>query len=106
MFCLPIQLFVNHYNFKSLVCHVEPSGPLGMNPTTVGKILQEIAGSHAHLHHKGLYIVDLEYNTTGGYSGHENGSFSHWAQITEASFNVLIWVSQSVSVVEDIPNRL
>ncbi len=46
-----------------------------MNPATVGKIFQEIAGSHAHLHRKGLYIVDLEYNRTGGCSGHEKGFF-------------------------------
>ncbi len=53
-----------------------------------------------------MRIVDLEYNPTGGCSGHENGSLSYWAQIKEASFNVLIWVSRSVSVIVDIPNLL
>ncbi len=79
-----------------------------MTPTNVGKIFQlplqeSQAAKFTYLMQAYIQSNDLGYTPTGRCSTHENGSFSCWAQVNEAIFNVSIWASLSVSVIEDIP---
>ncbi len=82
-----------------------------MNTSNVEKVFQlplqeSEAAMFRYIIQVHMQSVDLKYKPTGGCSEYENGSYTCWAQITKAIFNASIWVSQSVSVIEDIPNRL